>query len=190
MVETHAKRSTRQTHERWCTESRRGNRSQHEPCASTHIMVLPNLELGTLCVSGRCNKCRNVVSMDLTSQWQPMATRLLPHMLERASDHDGTIRWSACHNFSRVVLVGRRQAQMDHRRCVRPMYAGTTCVVKTTNVAQQAKTRKTANTASAWDTAYGQGGTTNTWAPRPTCRDVASTNLTDRCWPMAARSVL
>ena len=77
-------------------------------------------------------------------------------MLERASDYDGTIRWSACHNFPRVVLASRQQAHMDHHRSVGLMHAGTTCVVKADSVAQQARTCKTAKIANAWDATYSQ----------------------------------
>ena len=78
-----------------------------------------------------------------------MAIRTVAHMLERASGHDGTIRWSICHNFSRVVLASRQQTHTDHHQCVGPMHAETTYVVKTNNVAKQAKTCKVANTANA-----------------------------------------
>ncbi len=37
--------------------------------------------------------CRDVAPMDLTDRCRPTAIRVVPHMLERPTDHDGTIRW-------------------------------------------------------------------------------------------------
>ncbi len=37
--------------------------------------------------------CRDAVSEDLTDRCRPTATRMVLYMLERAADHDGTIRW-------------------------------------------------------------------------------------------------
>ncbi len=48
-----------------------------------------------------------------------------PHKLMAANGHQNgaaragepmTIKWSLCHNFSRVVLANRQQAHMDRRR--------------------------------------------------------------------------
>ncbi len=124
--------------------------------------------------------CRNVASVDLTSRWQPMTTRIVPHMLRRASDHDGTIRWSTCHSFQRVVLASCQQAHMNHHQCVGLMHAETTCVVKTDSVAQQ--TRCVRRPRQPMHGTQPADKTT-----RPMYRDVASESLTDRCQPMVTR---
>ena len=37
---------------------------------------------------------------------QPTSARMVLHMQMWAADHDGTIRWSTCNNFSKIVLAG------------------------------------------------------------------------------------
>ena len=67
--------------------------------------------------------CRHVTSMDLGDQCRPMATKMVLHMPERATEHNGAIIWPLRHNFSKVVLADRLPAQMGHlqdTRLVRP----------------------------------------------------------------------
>ena len=53
---------------------------------------------------------RGTVPMDLRDQYQPMATRMVSHMLIRPIDHCGTIGWAICPNFLKMVLTGTMQA--------------------------------------------------------------------------------
>ena len=65
--------------------------------------------------------------MDLTDQCRPTATRMVLYMLERAVDHDGTIRWLLRWNFSKVVLADRPEPHMDHLQYIRLIHVKTIC---------------------------------------------------------------
>ena len=65
--------------------------------------------------------------MDLTDQCRPMATRMVLYMLERAADHDGTIRWLLQRNFLKVVVADRLEPHMDHLQRMRLMHVKTIC---------------------------------------------------------------
>ncbi len=54
--------------------------------------------------------------MDLTDRCRPMATRVVPYILGRATGHDGTIRWPLQRKFSKVVLADRLQTQEDRQQ--------------------------------------------------------------------------
>ncbi len=58
--------------------------------------------------------CGGVASVDLRDWYWPTDARMVPHMLVRAADGDGTLRWPLRRNFSNVVLVDRLQAHMSH----------------------------------------------------------------------------
>ncbi len=72
--------------------------------------------------------CNGVASEGLTDQCRPLATTMMPHTLEKAAEHNGTIRWPLRHNFSKVVLAAHQQAQMDHQQ---RMHAKMICSVNT-----------------------------------------------------------
>ena len=97
MVETYVKWSTGQTHEQWRTWPRygeqyvtadlnMGHELQHIHGGTTQARTGDPLRVR------QTSHMQSIASVDLTSRWQPMATRMAPHMLDRASDHDGTIR--------------------------------------------------------------------------------------------------
>ena len=66
---------------------------------------------------------QDVASIDLGNQCRATAARMVPHMLVRAADCDGTIRWLLRRNFPKVVLVDRLPAQMGHLQRTRLMHA-------------------------------------------------------------------
>ena len=62
------------------------------------------------------NTCRHLASVDLGDRCRPMVSGMVLHMLERATDHDGTICWPIRQKFSEVVLADRLQPQRDYQQ--------------------------------------------------------------------------
>ena len=84
-----------------------------------------------------------VTSEDLTDRCRPTAART--GCLDKAAEHNGTIRWPLLHNLSKVVLAGHRQAQMDHQQCVELVHAKTICMTKTWDMVRRTNTCETAH---------------------------------------------
>ncbi len=79
-----------------------------------------------------------------------MTTGTVPHMLERASDHQMVALSQLLESGPREPPAGPHGPSLMYGS----MHAEMACVSKTNNVVQQAKMCKTPNAANAWDAAH------------------------------------
>ncbi len=78
------------------------------------------LRCGTRTLAPQDPSAETWLCRDLGDRFRPTAAKKAPHTFAWPTDHNGTIRRPPWRNFSRAVLMGHLQPQMDHLQYTRP----------------------------------------------------------------------